>query len=339
MKRLAPAVSLVLGCLLAGAFAAAVLADSGPPPTTTGATTTQPTTAAPPGQGVLPPGVTIGGVPVGGMSPADAYVAVRAFFTRPLTLVFAGRRLTAGPELLGAVGFALRAVAAAQRAEPSAALPLGVAVRSGPLRTYLATLAAQVDQPAVDAKLFLRHFKPWLSQDRPGLALDVQKAQRLITAALESGSRTPVVLPGKAVPPKVTRAKFGPVIVIHRGRNRLQLYDGMRLARTFFVATGQTQYPTPLGRFSIVVKWRNPWWYPPPDPWAQGEKPTPPGPGNPLGTRWMGLSAPGVGVHGTPNDASIGYSLSHGCIRMHIPEAEWLFERVKVGTPVYIVAA
>ena len=44
-----------------------------------------------------------------------------------------------------------------------------------------------------------------------------------------------------------------------------------------------------------------------------------PGPGNPLGTRWMGLSAAGVGIHGTPDDASIGYSASHGCIRMHIP--------------------
>jgi lipoprotein-anchoring transpeptidase ErfK/SrfK len=53
----------------------------------------------------------------------------------------------------------------------------------------------------------------------------------------------------------------------------------------------------------------------------------------------MGLSAPGVGIHGTPNDGSIGYSLSHGCIRMHIPDAEWLFTRVEIGTPVFIVAA
>ena len=74
---------------------------------------------------------------------------------------------------------------------------------------------------------------------------------------------------------------------------------------------------------------RNPWWYPPPDaPWAKGAKPIPPGPGNPLGTRWMGLSAPGVGIHGTPDPASLGYSASHGCIRMFIPSAEWLFDHV-----------
>ena len=67
--------------------------------------------------------------------------------------------------------------------------------------------------------------------------------------------------------------------------------------------------------------------------------PVPPGPGNPLGTRWMGLSAPGVGIHGTDEPWSIGHSESHGCIRMQVPSAEWLFNRVRVGTPVFIIAA
>jgi lipoprotein-anchoring transpeptidase ErfK/SrfK len=87
-----------------------------------------------------------------------------------------------------------------------------------------------------------------------------------------------------------------------------------------------------------VVKWKNPWWYPPTqDSWAKGLKPVPPGPGNPLGTRWMGLSAPGVGIHGTDEPSSIGYSASHGCIRMQVPDAEWLFDHVDVGTTVYVV--
>jgi lipoprotein-anchoring transpeptidase ErfK/SrfK len=51
----------------------------------------------------------------------------------------------------------------------------------------------------------------------------------------------------------------------------------------------------------------------------------------------MGTSAAGVGIHGTPDAASIGYSASHGCIRMQIPQAEWLFEHVRIGTPVVIV--
>jgi lipoprotein-anchoring transpeptidase ErfK/SrfK len=52
----------------------------------------------------------------------------------------------------------------------------------------------------------------------------------------------------------------------------------------------------------------------------------------------MGISAPYVGIHGTPDAASIGYSASHGCIRMRIPDAEWLFRRVEIGTPVFIIA-
>ena len=50
-----------------------------------------------------------------------------------------------------------------------------------------------------------------------------------------------------------------------------------------------------------------------------------------------GLSAPGVGIHGTDEPASIGYSASHGCIRMEVPDAEWLFDHVDVGTTVDII--
>ena len=52
----------------------------------------------------------------------------------------------------------------------------------------------------------------------------------------------------------------------------------------------------------------------------------------------MGISSPAVGIHGTPDAASIGYSASHGCIRMLISEVEWLFEQVETGTPVFIVS-
>ena len=162
---------------------------------------------------------------------------------------------------------------------------------------------------------------------------------RDVATAVATGVRTGITLTQTTVRPKVTRANFGPVIVIRRKSNKLFLYNGMHYRRLFLVATGQHQYPTPLGRFSIVVKWKNPWWYPPDSPWAAGQDPVPPGPGNPLGTRWMGLSSPGVGIHGTPSDGSIGYSVSHGCIRMHIPQAEWLFNHVEIGTTVFIVAS
>jgi lipoprotein-anchoring transpeptidase ErfK/SrfK len=191
----------------------------------------------------------------------------------------------------------------------------------------------------VDSRLLLRDLKPYLTPERPGLALNEPETVRVVTNALRQNNRDRMRLHTRQARADVTRANFGPVIVIRRGSNRLYLYSGMRLNRLFPVATGQSVYPTPLGSFQIVVKWRNPWWYPPASPWAQGEKPVPPGPNNPLGTRWMGISAPGVGIHGTNNDASIGYSVSHGCIRMHVSDAEWLFTHVEIGTPVFIVAA
>src|SRR6266508_4112023 len=153
----------------------------------------------------------------------------------------------------------------------------------------------------------------------------------------------PSVLEGQARAPAVARADEAAdrprAPVVRRGANELRYYRGAKLVRSFGVATGQAVYPTPTGTFSVVDMQYNPWWRPPDSPWAEGLKPIPPGPGNPLGTRWMGLSAAGVGIHGTPDDASIGYSASHGCIRMHIPDAEWLFHHVHIGTPVVITDA
>jgi lipoprotein-anchoring transpeptidase ErfK/SrfK len=287
----------------------------------------------------IPDGVTIGGVAVGGLTPEAATQAVQYEFNLPLTLMVGTTRVQVTPDVLGATPVIDKAVERAAAAQPNQPIPLGVSVVSGSIADFVAKLAQRFDRAPLDSKLSLRHLRPWLSPERAGRKLDQRQAIHDISLALGAISRGELRLAMKAVKPKVTRANFGPVIVIRRNTNRLFLYSGMKYRRFFGVATGQTQYPTPLGRFTIIVKWKNPWWYPPNSPWAQGQQPIPPGPNNPLGTRWMGLSAPGVGIHGTPSDASIGYSVSHGCIRMHIPQAEWLFNHVEVGTTVFIVAA
>jgi len=333
MKRKGLGLSLLCACVVAGVFAAFALADDPPPGPTTTTTTT--TTTAPL---ALPEGVAVGGVPVGGLEPTDAATAIRESFSAPLQVEYRGFVFDADPTGLAAPNVS-RALERARAAEPYANVKLVVVVRPVRIRSYVATIAKRLDRGPVDAKLFLRDLKPFVSKERPGHVLLRADAVRAITRELVANTRDTVELKAKAVPPKVTRKNWGPVIVIHRGANRLYLYIGTRLRRVFGVATGQSIYPTPLGRFQVVVKWKNPWWYPPAAPWAQGEKPTPPGPGNPLGTRWMGLSAPGVGIHGTNNESSIGYSVSHGCIRMHVRDAEWLFENVDIGTTVYIVSA
>jgi lipoprotein-anchoring transpeptidase ErfK/SrfK len=321
VKRLSLLLTLITLLLLAGVIA------SGP------AAADDPAAAA------IPVDVTIGGVPVGGLTAEAATAAVEQAFALPLELQLGSTRVLVAPDVLQAAPVVDKAIERALAAQPGSAISLGVTVVPGGIASFVSTLAKRFDRAAVDSKLYLRNLRPWLSKEAAGRRLMQRQAVRDIATALASGSRTGLQLAYTTIRPKVTRKNFGPVIVIRRKSNKLFLYSGARYRRFFVVATGQTQYPTPLGRFSIVVKWKNPWWYPPDSPWAKGEKPVPPGPNNPLGTRWMGLSAPGVGIHGTPSDASIGYSVSHGCIRMHISQAEWLFNHVEVGTTVFIVAA
>jgi lipoprotein-anchoring transpeptidase ErfK/SrfK len=288
---------------------------------------------------VIAAGVTVGGVLVGGLTADEAYAAVDESFSAPLVLLVSGHRLEPLPSQLGATARIGDAVSRARNADPGTTIRLAVTVHGARVHAYVRKLAKRFDTEPIEPQLFLRNLKPWISKAQPGRRLYRLRAERSIVAALVANRHGPLRLRQKSLAPTATRASFGPVIVIHRGSNRLHLYSGMRPWRIFPVATGQASYPTPLGRFKIVVKWRNPWWYPPASPWATGSKPIPPGPGNPLGTRWMGLSAPGVGIHGTPDAASIGYSASHGCIRMRIPDAEWLFRHVEIGTTVFIVSA
>jgi lipoprotein-anchoring transpeptidase ErfK/SrfK len=293
--------------------------------------------ASPPARPIAA-GVTVGAIKVGGLSSEHARTRLAARFGMGLRLSAGDRSWVASPQRLGATAAVDSAVSRALRAAPGTNLPLEVRVDRAAVRAYVARVARLFHAAPVDAKLVgLSGLRPNIADGKPGHDLDRRAAVNAIAWALRHGSRHPMHLPLQTLQPTVTAASFGPVIVIERGVNRLTLYDGTRVERVFAVATGQAAYPTPAGWWSIVDMQRNPWWRPPDSTWAQGAKPIPPGPGNPLGTRWMGLSAPAVGIHGTPDAASIGYSASHGCIRMQIPDAEWLFEHVHVGTNVFIV--
>jgi len=342
-----------LVCVLAGLFSAAVLAANGPlglaevttitlpstTLTTTTGTTTTATTTREQQAFYIALGVSVGKTDVGGMTPGEARAIVQGKFDDSLVVRLGPKTSSIAPRKLGAAARIRLAIDQARRAAPNAHIPLFVTLRPGGVSRYVRMLARRFDSPARDAQLAgLRGFRPWITKERSGKVLKQRNAMRRIVAALRTHERT-VRIRAERVEPRVTRARFGPIIVIRRESKSLNLYRGMRLWKRLGVATGQSSYPTPVGHYSIVTMQRHPWWYPPDSDWAEGEEPIPPGPGNPLGTRWMGLSAPGVGIHGTPDSASIGYSASHGCIRMRISEAEWLFSRVRVGTPVFIVRA
>jgi lipoprotein-anchoring transpeptidase ErfK/SrfK len=277
--------------------------------------------AGEPGTRIVP-GVTVYGVSLGGFSSEPARALLRQALASSLVLDVEGEERRVDPAVFGLAGSVDEAVAAALAATAPGDLGASVTVDDARLRRYVARLDRQLRRAPRDAELVgLVGFRPRFAEGVPGRALDRSRLSSAIRSALVDGSRDPIV-------------------VIGRYANRLFLYDGPKLVSTFPVATGQSRYPTPTGTFRIVDMQRNPWWYPPPtSEWARGLQPVPPGPGNPLGTRWMGLDVYGVGIHGTPDAASLGYSASHGCIRMAIPSAEWLFERVRVGTPVVIASA
>lgn len=300
--------------------------------------------AAPVGGHPLPPiadGVKIGGISVGGMNAETARVHVERVYGRAVLFTYGKESWRAHPTALGARPQIGRAVTRALRAKRAKKVPLHVAFNRQRLSGYVARLDNRLSEPASDAYLVgLSNFVPVISPGEPGMRVNRDLMMGRIVTTLRSFHRTPIELAVDRVDPEVTPENFGPVIVVKTTSHQLMYYEGSSLAGSFAVATGQAAYPTPTGEWEIIQMRRDPWWIPPPDSkWAQGAKPIPPGPGNPLGTRWMGLSAPYVGIHGTPDAASLGYSQSHGCIRMAIPDAEWLFDHVHVGTPVFTVAA
>nr|MBA2545681.1 L,D-transpeptidase [Solirubrobacterales bacterium] len=111
----------------------------------------------------------------------------------------------------------------------------------------------------------------------------------------------------------------------------------LKLVKEYGVAVGGGGYSTPTGLHSIQDKQVDPTWNVPTSSWAgdlAGQS-IPPGPSNPLKARWMGIYD-GAGIHGTDDTGSIGSAASHGCVRMYIDDVIELFDRVEVGTPIYI---
>jgi lipoprotein-anchoring transpeptidase ErfK/SrfK len=293
----------------------------------------------PPPPAVIADGVSIGSVDVSGMTADQATAAVeQAYFAR-VVLHVGHRAVSVSPHHFHTALDGLdAAVQTALMAPADTIISVTPTLNVKSVATWVKALAKKTYRAPVAGRVILRHNRPFFTHAHPGRALRKFPTRMMIEHSILNGVRTVIVAPVRKLQAASVRSE--PVIVIHRGVNRLYFYNGARLVRIFPVATGQPAWPTPLGHFQIVVKQRNPWWYPPTqDSWAAGAKPVPPGPGNPLGTRWMGLSAPGVGIHGTSEPWSIGHSESHGCIRMQIPSAEWLFNRVRIGTPVFIISA
>ncbi|HEY1987632.1 MAG TPA: L,D-transpeptidase [Terracidiphilus sp.] len=119
-------------------------------------------------------------------------------------------------------------------------------------------------------------------------------------------------------------------IVVSLEDRKLALIENGQVTKIYTVAVGKPSSPSPEGTFTIERRVANPTYH-------HDGKTVLPGPGNPVGTRWMGLNKHGYGIHGTNEPQSIGKASSHGCIRMARPDLEEFYAMVAVGDRVRLI--
>jgi lipoprotein-anchoring transpeptidase ErfK/SrfK len=120
------------------------------------------------------------------------------------------------------------------------------------------------------------------------------------------------------------------VIVVSLEDRKLALVENGKVVKVYPVATGKPSTPSPVGTFTIERRVANP-------TYSHDGRVVLPGPNNPVGSRWMGLSIKGYGIHGTNVPSSIGKAASHGCIRMAKSDIEDLYSEVSVGDTVQLI--
>ena len=301
----------------------------------------------------------VGGVPVGGMRYEEALRAVRAAVEDPLHRPIRVEAEGFGAETtawdLGLQVDVPRAVRKAMDRSNEGNVVTRVWRRlfgAGPVKvdatpewgqgdvsTLLSQAAEAVKVEPKDAKVDASSGWVTVSPPKTGRELDLEKSR---TAILDAANRrdSSVRLVTNTLEPKVGADAVAKVILVRTGENMLYLYENGRIAKSWPVATGTAQFPTPTGTWRVVQKLVNPTWINPGSAWARNMPPKiGPGPNNPLGTRALALNASGILIHATSDRSSIGFSASHGCIRMNEEDEMDLFGRVDAGTMVAIVNA
>lgn len=154
----------------------------------------------------------------------------------------------------------------------------------------------------------------WMIATVMGIALTLQATAQQNAASVQS--------PAPGTPKRM--------IVVSLQDRELALVEDGKVKAIYKVAVGKPSTPSPIGTFTIEHRVVNPTYY-------HHGRVIPPGPANPVGNRWMGLSVRGYGIHGTNNPRSIGKAASHGCIRMGKADLEMLFAQVKTGDTVELI--
>lgn len=317
-------------------------------------------------QGRLAAGTTIGGVDVGGLSAKAAVDRLRAQIETParraatvtvdghpggtLQAADAGVRLNIRSAVRRALAraqegsFISRGWRELTGAKLSASEDVRVRVDRSAVQRFVDGLSKRVERPARAARLRLSVHSVDVTKSRDGrrLADPAALTGRLVAALRDPGSDRDVAARTAVVKAPVSSTSIWnqhPVVVtVSQDEKEVHVFDRGRLAKTYQVAVGMQQYPTPDGTFSIQSMQKNPVWNVPNSPWAGdlAGKTIPGGsPQNPLKARFIGFNG-AVGFHGTTELGSLGTAASHGCIRMTPPDVIDLFNRVSLGTTVFV---
>ena len=219
-----------------------------------------------------------------------------------------------------------------------------VTIKHLAVRCFVEDMGRKQAKQAVDAALDITLTKVRVVASKPGRRLAAKDAfvariKRRLTTDTDSRTLRAKTLPVSA---KVTEDKVfdaQPVaLTVSRDGRIVRYFKRGKLVKTYRVAVGSAEYPTPTGRFVVQTMQVDPPWNVPNSEWAgdlAGE--TIPGgdPQNPLVARWIGFNG-SVGFHGTASTGSLGSAASHGCVRMAPADVIDLYKRVKIGTPVLV---
>lgn len=305
-------------------------------------------------------GVTVGEVAIGGLTytqakqklirefetPLDRSVAIQAdgyvVNTTPRSLGFSTNALERFAEVEGlntSLSLARRVLYRLTGNHLGKSIEVKTTLSEAKLEALVDEIATKVNKEPVEAKPRLVGDSLQIDMDVPGFILDPEASVAELKKSLQSGDSR-IVLKGETKRAELRKSDVSDVLVVKIGENKLYHYRGDTVVKVYDVATGTARYPTPKGTFKVVNKRHRPTWVNPakyPGGWGWSlPKRIGPGPGNPLGTRALDINSPGIRIHGTYAQNSLGYNASHGCIRMSIKESEELFDLVKVGTPVLI---
>jgi lipoprotein-anchoring transpeptidase ErfK/SrfK len=313
--------------------------------------------------GKIADGMTIGGVDVGGMDEEEAQQAVRRELLAPLrhslkvgydgeSWTLEGKTLKVHANLDRAVEDALdasrngglpgRMVRYVTGGSVDENVPAGITYSRPAVNRFVRRVAAAVDREAQDAGVNPSGDSLEVTPAKYGRKLrDNLLTRQLSLAVLNASADHTIAARTHPVKPEVTArevaAQYPSYLTLDRATFTLRLWEHLKLAKTYTVAVGQEGLETPEGLYDIQEKQENPSWHVPNSAWAGdlAGQVIPPGPEDPIKARWMGIFE-GAGIHGTEETWSLGSAASHGCVRMSIPDVEELYDRVEVGTPIYI---